>query len=94
MKPEPESDFRAKDLIGIGLGLLMLLALSALTVLIPPAPWKTAVGLAIAGVKIALIGVFFMRLNRSKGLVRVFAAAGLFWLAIMATLVSADYLTR
>ena len=90
MKPE----FQARDLIGIGCALLALLAISALTVLLPPAPWKTAVGLAIAGVKIALIGVFFMRLNRSKGLVRVFAAAGLFWLAIMATLGSADYLTR
>jgi cytochrome c oxidase subunit 4 len=89
-----KSEFQARDLIWIGLALLGLLAASALTVLIPPAPWKTAAGLAIAGAKVTLIALFFMRLNRSPGLVRIFAAVGLFWLAIMATLVSADYLTR
>jgi len=94
MNPAPESKFHCRDLIGVGAALLGLLGLSAATILFPPAPWKTGVGLAIAAAKGALIAAYFMRLNRSRGLVRVFAAAGLFWLVIMATLMAADYLTR
>ncbi len=35
-----------------------------------------------------------MELKRSSGLVRAFAVAGFFWLLILLTLTSADYLTR
>jgi caa(3)-type oxidase subunit IV len=86
--------FKARDLMLIGLALLLLLGVSAATVALPPAPWKTGVSLVISAAKIGLIAVFFMRLNRSAGLVRVFAVAGLFWVGILATLVAADYLTR
>lgn len=94
MKPPAAASFAARDLIGIGLALLLLLALSAGTVLLPPAPWKTGASLAISAAKISLIVTFFMRINRSRALVRIFAFAGLFWLGILATLVAADYLTR
>jgi len=94
MKEDSTTKFVARDLMVIGLMLLVLLGISAATVALPPAPWKTAVSLIISAAKIALIAVFFMRLNRSVGLVRVFAVAGLFWLGILATLVAADYLTR
>jgi cytochrome c oxidase subunit 4 len=74
--------------------LLALLALSAASSFLPPAPWKTVAGLAIAAAKTGLIALFFMRLRDRSGLTRIFAAAGLFWLGIFATLVLADYLTR
>ena len=94
MKAPSSAPFAARDLIVIGLALLLLLSLSAASVALPPAPWKTGFGLAIGAAKIALIAIFFMRLNRSATLVRIFAVAGLFWLGILATLVAADYLTR
>ncbi len=94
MKAPSYPQFKVRDLIVIGVALLLLLGLSAASVALPPAPWKTGFGLTISAAKIALIAVFFMRLNRSAGLVRVFAVAGLFWLGILATLVAADYLTR
>lgn len=83
-----------RDLVAVGGGLLLLLALSALTTLIPPAPWKTVLSLAIAGAKAALVVWWFMRLKQHRGLVRVFAAAGLVWLSFLAVLLASDYLTR
>jgi cytochrome c oxidase subunit IV len=74
--------------------LLGLLALSAGSSFLPPAPWKTAAGLAIAAAKTVLIALFFMRLKYRRGLVPIFAVAGLFWLGILGTLLMADYLTR
>jgi len=74
--------------------LLALLAISASTTLLPPSAWKGPAGLLIAAAKAALIVTFFMRLRSARGLVRVFAAAGLFWLAILGALILADYLTR
>ncbi len=83
-----------RDLWLVLAALLGLLALSALTVLLPPAPWKTAAGLLIAGLKLGVIALFFMRLREHRGLTRVFAAAGLFWLGLLIVLVLSDYLTR
>jgi cytochrome c oxidase subunit 4 len=84
----------SRDLLLVLGVLLALLTLSALTVLLPPAPWKTAAGLLIAGLKLGVIALFFMRLREHRGLTRIFAAAGLFWLGLLMVLVFADYLTR
>jgi cytochrome c oxidase subunit 4 len=53
-----------------------------------------AVALAIAVTKAIMIGAIFMNLRKSHSLNRVFAAAGVFWLAILFTLSLNDYLTR
>jgi cytochrome c oxidase subunit 4 len=82
------------DLVGIFAGLIVLLVLSAATTAVAPAPWKTGAGLAIAGAKTGLIVWFFMKLRTQRGLIRVFAAAGLFWLGLFAVLLFCDYLTR
>jgi len=84
----------SRDLLLVLAALLALLALSAASTLLPPAPWKTAAGLAIAMMKLAVIALYFMRLREHRGLTRVFAAAGLFWLGLLAVLVLSDYLTR
>ena len=44
--------------------------------------------------KTALIALYFMRLRYQPGLVRLFAGAGLFWLAILMVLSLADFFTR
>jgi len=85
---------RIRDLASVFAALLILLSLSAGSVLLPPAGWKTAAALAVAAAKAGLIAAFFMKLKQHRGLLRVFAAAGLFWLSIFAVLMMTDYLTR
>jgi len=88
------SSVRIRDLAAVFAGLFILLSLSAGSVLLPPARWKTAAALAVAVAKAGLIAAFFMKLKQHRGLLRVFAGAGLFWLAIFAVLIMTDYLTR
>jgi caa(3)-type oxidase subunit IV len=83
-----------RDLAWVLASLLGLLAASALTVLLPPAAWKTPLSLGVAVAKTALVAALFMRLREHAGLTRVFAAGGVCWLAILAVLAAADYLTR
>ena len=93
MKPETHSP-PVRDLVAVFAALIVLLGLSAGTAALPPAAWKTGASLVIAVIKTALVALFFMRLREQRGLIRVFASAGLFWLAILVVLVFSDYLTR
>jgi cytochrome c oxidase subunit 4 len=74
--------------------LIFLLLVTAGAASLPPGWWSTPVALAVAVAKASLIFAFFMRLRSQVTLVRVFALVGLFFLAILLTLTSADYLTR
>ena len=81
-------------LVLVYLVLLALLALTAVATLLPPGSWSTPIALGIAGTKAALIFIFFMRLRERSGLIRIFALAGFFWLAILVGLTFVDYFTR
>jgi cytochrome c oxidase subunit IV len=48
----------------------------------------------IAFAKASLVALIFMHLRYSRRLMRVVAAAGLFWLGILIALTMSDYLTR
>lgn len=74
--------------------LLALLFLSLGAAYAPLGPFKTATSLAIAGVKVILIGLIFMKLNQSSNLVRIAAMAGLVWASFLFLLAGADYLAR
>lgn len=74
--------------------LLALLGLTATATLLPPGPWSTPIALGIATAKGALIFFYFMRLRERPGLIRLFALAGFFWLAILLVLTFADFFTR
>ena len=76
------------------IALLVLLAITTGAAFLPLGRFNAFIALAIAVCKALLVLIFFMELRRSSGLVRVFAAAGFFWLLILLTLTSADYLTR
>lgn len=54
----------------------------------------TAIILAFAVCQMLLVLSFFMRLRHSTKVIRIFAAAGFFWLMILFTLALSDYLTR
>lgn len=82
-------------LIGSFAALLFLLAGSAAAALAPlPSTWKLFIAVGVAALKCLLIFAVFMQLKYQRGLVRAFALAGFFWLAIIMTLTFADYLTR
>ena len=76
------------------LALLGLLTLTAIAGRLPAGAWSLPFALLVATAKLALIFLFFMRLREHRGLVRIFAVAGFFWLGLLATLAFADYLTR
>ena len=74
--------------------LILLLALTTGLAFVPLGAAQLGVSLAIAVIKALLVLLLFMELKGSSGLVRVFAAAGFFWLLIMIGLTSADYTHR
>jgi cytochrome c oxidase subunit 4 len=76
------------------LALMILLALTTASAFIPLGTANLFVSLAIAATKALIVLVFFMELRAGNALVRVFAAAGFFWLMIMIALTSADYTHR
>jgi cytochrome c oxidase subunit 4 len=84
----------AKTIFIVYFSLLAIFALAVGAGFLPASRWKLPLGLFIAAVKMLLIFLFFMRLRYQKGIIRVFAFAAFFWLAIILTLTFADYLTR
>jgi len=76
---------------------LALLALTAATVgiaLVDLGAFNTAAALAIAGLKAALVVLFFMHLRWSSRVNWLAAAAGLLWLALLIGFTLSDYVTR
>ena len=52
------------------------------------------VSLSIAALKALLVALFFMHLRYQRGIVRVVAIAGVFWLGILIVLGFSDYSSR
>ena len=74
--------------------LMLLLAATTAIAFVPLGSLNLGISLAIAAAKALLVLLLFMELRASSALVRVFAAAGFFWLLIMITLTAADYTHR
>jgi cytochrome c oxidase subunit 4 len=76
---------------------LLLMGLLALTIgatFLPLGPFKPVANLGIAILKTGLIVWVFMHLREVAPMVRLFAAAALFWLALLIGLGLTDWLTR
>jgi cytochrome c oxidase subunit 4 len=74
--------------------LLVLTATTCAVSFIDMGKMNAVVGVAIAFAKASLVALIFMHLRYSRRLMRVVAAAGLFWLGILIALTMSDYLTR
>jgi len=74
--------------------LLVLLVLTAVAPLLPLGPFALVMAMMIAVTKAWLVAGVFMHLRYEGGVVRLFAGAGLFWLAILVALTLADFMTR
>lgn len=75
-------------------GLLLLLGATVGLAYVPLGSMHVVGAVTIAFAKAVLIVLFFMHVKYKTTLIRVFVCAGLFWLAIMFTLVLSDYMTR
>ena len=76
---------------------LVLIILTATTVLVSKVElgeYNFIVAMAIAVIKASLVVWFFMHVNRSSSLTRLFVFAGLFWMAILLVFVISDYVSR
>jgi cytochrome c oxidase subunit IV len=76
---------------------LTLIALTVATTLISRVDlgeFNFVVALTIAVIKASLVVWFFMHVNHSSSMTRLFVFAGLFWLAIMLVFVMSDYVSR
>ena len=74
----------------VWLALLVLLGLTFGAAHLPLGGLNVLIGLAIAGIKVALVVVIFMGLGRATSLIRLAAAAGVFWLTILFVLTLTD----
>ena len=85
---------RAKSVLRVWIALMLLLAATTALAFAPLGSATIFVSLAIAAAKALLVLIIFMELKASTGLVRAFAAAGFFWLAILFAMTMADYSHR
>src|ERR1051326_5638339 len=76
---------------------IALLALTGLTVAISRVElgeWNVVAAITIAVIKATLVTLFFMHVKGSGNLLKLFVAAGLFWMMILFGLTLTDYSTR
>jgi cytochrome c oxidase subunit IV len=78
----------------VWLGLLALLGMTVGSAYLSLGWFNTVANLGIAAVKALLVMIFFMHLRAASTILRIFAAAGFFWLAILIGLSLPDVLTR
>ena len=76
------------------MALLVLAALTTGIAYVDLGTFNTVIALAIAVVKMSLVGLFFMHLWYTQGLNRIVVLAGFFWLALMVSFTLADFLSR
>lgn len=78
----------------IWLVLLALFAISLGSAYVPLGAGNIALNLLIAAVMVTVLVSFLMDLRSARALLRIVAAASLFWIIIMFALTFSDYLSR
>ena len=81
--------------VALGIGLLVLTAVTVKAAFIDLGPWNPVIALLIATIKATLVILFFMHVKgASEKLTGVVVVSGFFFLAILLSLSLADYMTR
>lgn len=84
-----------RSLYLIYVALIVLLLITAVGAYLPIGMFgHDALAFGVSAAKTVLIVLFFMEVFYEKGLVHVFACAGVVWLLILFLLTFSDYLTR
>lgn len=84
----------AMRLIAVWAALMVLLTATVAATFGPFGGWTSAINLAIASAKAALIYWFFMHVREQTWLARLVAVAAVGWLSLLFGLTQADVLTR
>ena len=84
----------ARTIVFAWFALLALMLTSLGSAYLQLGPWNMVAGLAIAGVKSAIVAWLFMRLREAGALVRLVAVVGLGVWCILLVLSGVDYETR
>ena len=92
MKGETYAIWRRNILVWLALLALLFLTLGA--AYLPLGAGNVAVGLAVALVKASLVVMIFMKLGSASPLIKLAAAAGVFWLVFMFALTLSDVVAR
>ena len=92
MKGETYAIWRRNILFWLALLALLFLTLGA--AYLPLGAGNVAVGLAVALVKASLVVMIFMKLGSASPLIKLAAAAGVFWLVFMFALTLSDVVAR
>lgn len=92
MIAHPVPPARTYVLVWVALIVLLLVTLGSAYVQL--GRLNSAINLAVAVVKALLVVFFFMHLRSSHSVLRIVAAAGFFWLAILIGLSLTDFLAR
>jgi cytochrome c oxidase subunit IV len=85
---------RFRQLMAAFVLLLLLLAIEVGLTFLPLEASARPLVLIPAVLMVLVVGIVFMEVGQGPGIVRLFAAAGLFWLTILLGLGSLDPLTR
>ena len=81
--------------VALGIGLLVLTAVTVKAAFIDLGPWNPVVALVIATIKATLVVLYFMHVKgASEKLTAAVVVSGFFFLGILLALSMADYLTR
>jgi cytochrome c oxidase subunit 4 len=84
----------ARTYVLVWVSLLALLLVTLGSAYVPLGRLNGAVNLAIAAAKALLVAFFFMHLRSAHSMLRIAAAAGFFWLAILIGLSLTDFAVR
>lgn len=74
--------------------LIAILAASAWSAFLPLGAFNSTVNLFLAALMLLVLAMFLMDLRNAKSVLRLVAAAGLFWVIFLFALTFTDYLTR
>ena len=80
--------------VGVFVALLVLTALTTAVAFKDLGRFNTVVALAIAGVKMLLVVLFFMHARYSSALTKIVILAGFFWLALLLAFTLTDVGSR
>jgi cytochrome c oxidase subunit 4 len=78
----------------VWVALLILTFATTAVAKIDMGPFNVYIALTIAIIKATLVILFFMHVNHSEGITRVYVVAGFVWFGILLVLTLTDYLTR
>lgn len=79
------------------IAILALLALTGLTwwlSYVPTGAWETPISLGIAAVKVSIVGLFFMDLAETRGVLRLVAVVAPLFITVMILLMLGDVMFR